>query len=148
MLDQAERNQDILLLESITKTLDAMQQGGIYDQISGGFHRYATDPSWLIPHFEKMLYNQAQLAKVYLTAYKITGDPLYKRTTVETLDYTLREMRNEKGLFYSATDADSEGNEGRFFIWSDDELKALLNPDAYKLATEFFGLTEGPNFDE
>lgn len=147
MLDQAERNQDILLLESITKTLDAMQQGGIYDQIAGGFHRYATDPSWLIPHFEKMLYNQAQLAKVYLTAYKITGDPLYKRTTVDTLDYTLREMRNKQGLFYSATDADSEGKEGRFFIWSDDELKALLTPDAYKLATVFFGLSEGPNFD-
>lgn len=147
MLDQAVRTQDTLLLNAMTKTLDAMQQGGIYDQIAGGFHRYATDPSWLIPHFEKMLYNQAQLAAVYLKAYEITGNPLYKHTVVETLDYALREMRNETGLFYSATDADSEGDEGRFFIWSDEEFKQQLDSSHYILAADFFGLTQGPNFD-
>lgn len=146
LLDQAKRKQDLALLEMVTKTLNAMQKGGIYDQIGGGFHRYATDPSWNIPHFEKMLYNQAQLAQVYLRAYLSTGDPLYKLTAEETLNYTLREMSNTNGLFYSATDADSEGEEGTFFLWTDETLKQDLDDKSYKLAKLFFGVEEGPNF--
>lgn len=146
MLDQADRTQDKRLLKTVTKTLNAMQQGGIYDQVAGGFHRYATDPSWQIPHFEKMLYNQAQLSTLYLQAYALTGDPLYRQIVVETLDYVLREMRNQQHLFYSATDADSEGEEGTFFIWSDDELRNTLSVKHYKTATTFFGISEGSNF--
>jgi len=114
------------LLEMVTLTLDAMMRGGIYDQIGGGFHRYATDELWVVPHFEKMLYDNAQLARLYLHAWQVTGDASYRRVATETLDYLAREMRDPEGGFYSAQDADSGGEEGRFFVWTPGEIRAVL----------------------
>ena len=114
-------------LEMVQRTLDAMMRGGIYDQVGGGFHRYATDQRWLVPHFEKMLYDNAQLARVYLHAWQITGNDAYRRVVTETLDYVVREMLDPDGGFYSAQDADTEGEEGRFFVWEPDEIRAVLS---------------------
>ena len=113
-------------LEMVQRTLDAMMRGGICDQIGGGFHRYATDQRWLVPHFEKMLYDNAQLARVYLHAWQITGNDAYRRVVTDTLDYVIREMLDPTGGFYSAQDADTEGEEGRFFVWEPDEIRAVL----------------------
>src|SRR5215217_5696493 len=103
-------------------TLDKMAGGGMYDQIGGGFHRYSVDAIWLVPHFEKMLYDNAQLARVYLDAYRAFGDENYRRVVIETLDYVVREMAGPESGFYSTQDADSEGEEGKFYVWSSDEI--------------------------
>jgi uncharacterized protein len=122
-------------LEMVKTTLDGMKNGGIYDQLGGGFARYSTDERWLVPHFEKMLYDNAQLARVYLAGWQVTGDPEYRRVASETLDYVAREMQSEQGGYYSATDADSEGEEGKFFVWQFDEIQELLGePDADRFA--------------
>jgi uncharacterized protein YyaL (SSP411 family) len=113
----------------LTPTLDRMAGGGMYDQVGGGFHRYSTDRVWLVPHFEKMLYDNAQLARLYARAWQVTGDREYRRVAEETLDYLLREMRHERGGFFSAQDADSEGVEGRFYVWPWDELVAEVGED-------------------
>ncbi|OZG74472.1 thioredoxin domain-containing protein [Hahella sp. CCB-MM4] len=131
----------------IRQTLDNMLQGGIYDHIGGGFHRYSVDSAWQVPHFEKMLYNQAQLIRVYTQAYQICGDPEYRRVVSEIITYVLRDMRSEDGLFYSATDADSEGMEGRFFIWTYNEVKSLLNKEEWILARKAYGITGTGNFE-
>src|SRR5436189_4252988 len=101
----------------ITGTLDGMKNGGMYDHLGGGFARYSTDERWLVPHFEKMLYDNAELTRAYLAAYQVTHDPEYRRVATETLDYVLREMQGEDGGYFSATDADSEGEEGKFFVF-------------------------------
>jgi hypothetical protein len=126
-------------------TLTAMASGGIYDQIGGGFSRYAVDETWTVPHFEKMLYDNALLARAYLHAWQTTGDAEHRRIVEETLDWALREMRGPEGGFYSAIDADSEGVEGKFYVWTIDELRALLGPDAEHAIT-WFGATEQGNF--
>jgi uncharacterized protein YyaL (SSP411 family) len=113
-------------LNRVTKTLEKMARGGIYDQLGGGFHRYSVDHRWLVPHFEKMLYDNALLAKLYIQTYQIAGDPLFLRIGTETLDYVIREMTSESGGFYSTQDADSEGEEGRFFVWTPDEINEVL----------------------
>ena len=110
-------------LDHLTFTLRQMARGGIYDQIGGGFHRYSVDAIWLVPHFEKMLYDNAQLSRVYLHAWQITGDEFFKTIAEEIYDYVLREMTAPEGGFYSTTDADSEGEEGKFFVWTRDELQ-------------------------
>ena len=128
-------------------TLEKMARGGIYDQIAGGFHRYSTDTYWLVPHFEKMLYDNALLARLYLHSWLATGRALYRRITEETLDYVLREMTGEHGGFFSATDADSEGEEGKFFVWSPGEIEAVLGSEEAALFNAFFGVSQRGNFE-
>ena len=133
-------------LEMVELTLQKMAYGGMYDQVGGGFHRYSTDAYWLVPHFEKMLYDNALLARLYLHAWQVTSNALYRRITEETLDYVLREMTDAAGGFYSAQDADSEGVEGKFFVWTPDELRPLLGDDA-DLVMGYYGVTERGNFE-
>ena len=128
-------------------TLEKMARGGIYDQVGGGFHRYSTDTYWLVPHFEKMLYDNALLARLYLEAWLATGRSLYRRITEETLDYVLREMTGEHGGFFSATDADSEGEEGKFFVWSPDEIEEALGEEDAALFSAFYGVSQRGNFE-
>jgi uncharacterized protein YyaL (SSP411 family) len=123
-----------------------MARGGIYDQLGGGFHRYAVDGRWLVPHFEKMLYDNAQLATLYAQAWLAFGDPEYRRVCQETLEYLRREMRDPEGGFYSAQDADAEGEEGRFFTWTPEEVRAVLGAEAER-ALAYWGLDLGPNFE-
>jgi len=146
MLRAHLRTADPEPLEQVTFTLRQMARGGIYDQLGGGFHRYSVDALWLVPHFEKMLYDNAQLSRVYLHAYQLTGDEFFKTIAVEIYDYILREMTTHDGAFYSTTDADSEGEEGLFFIWSVDELQELLGDDA-PIAIEYWGVTARGNFE-
>ena len=134
-------------LSMLELTLEKMARGGIYDQVAGGFHRYSTDSFWLVPHFEKMLYDNALLARLYLHAWLATGRSLYRRITEETLDYVLREMTGNHGGFFSATDADSEGEEGKFFVWSPQEIEAVLGSEDSPLFCAFFGVTSGGNFE-
>ena len=134
-------------LEMVEMTLKKMAFGGIYDQIGGGFHRYSTDTYWLVPHFEKMLYDNALLSRLYLHAYQATGQPLYRRIVEETLDYVLREMRNSSGGFYSTQDADSEGKEGEFFVWTRQEIESVLGSEAGSLIGRYYGVTESGNFE-
>jgi len=147
LIDEQKRNPTDDLLNAITTTLDTMASGGFYDTVGGGFHRYSTDNSWLIPHFEKMLYNQAQLSLIYTRAYQLTQKPLYKRIAKQTLDYTLREMQDANGGFFSATDADSEGEEGTFFVWSITELKNVLNKEEFKRFDQYFDLSTYTDFE-
>ncbi len=128
-------------------TLDHMAHGGMYDQIGGGFARYSVDDRWLVPHFEKMLYDNAQLSRVYLHAYRATGKPLYRRIAEETYDYVQREMLDRAGGFYSSQDADSEGHEGRFYVWTPAEIAAALGPEDAALVERYWGVTEGGNFE-
>jgi uncharacterized protein len=127
-------------------TLIRMARGGMYDQLGGGFARYSVDAHWMIPHFEKMLYDNAQLASLYLHAWLAFGDPECRRVCEETLDYVLRDMTDPAGGFYSAEDADSEGHEGKFYVWTADEIRAVLGADADR-ALAYWGVDRGPNFE-
>ena len=133
--------------QMVHTTLTMMARGGMYDQVGGGFHRYSVDPHWLVPHFEKMLYDNAQLASLYLSGWLAFGDPECRRVSEETLDYLLREMADPAGGFYSATDADSEGHEGKFFVWSPEELREVLGPDDAEYAARYWSVDRGPNFE-
>jgi uncharacterized protein YyaL (SSP411 family) len=135
------------LLELVRLTLDKMAAGGIYDQIGGGFHRYSTDAIWLAPHFEKMLYDNALLAPVYLHAWQLTGEARYRRICEETLDYALREMTGPLGGFYATQDADSEGEEGKFYVWTPEELRAALGEQDARIAEMAWGVTPAGNFE-
>ncbi len=130
----------------ITQTLEAMARGGIYDQLGGGFHRYAVDAGWVVPHFEKMLYDNAQLARVYLHASRATGSPLFRAITEETLDYVAREMLHPDGGFYATQDADTEGEEGKFFVWTPDQVREALGGPATRFL-KLYGITERGNFE-
>jgi uncharacterized protein YyaL (SSP411 family) len=134
-------------LEMVDLTLEKMAMGGIYDQIAGGFARYSTDAYWLVPHFEKMLYDNALLARLYIHGHQATGRGMYRRIAEETLDYILREMTGPEGGFFSATDADSEGEEGKFFVWTPDEIEAVLGKDEAGIFNGFFGVTSAGNFE-
>src|SRR5439155_12111333 len=127
--------------------LQAMARGGIYDQLGGGFHRYSVDDHWLAPHFEKMLYDNALLSRLYLHTYLITRNPFYLRIVEETLDYIVREMTAPNGGFYSTQDADSEGEEGKFFTWTSDEIKAALPPDDAILFMHVYDVSAEGNFE-
>ena len=128
-------------------TLNRMANGGIYDQVGGGFHRYAVDAIWLVPHFEKMLYDNAQLARLYLDAARAFDDPLYRRIALETLEYVAREMTSPDGGFFATQDADSEGEEGKFYVWTPDELEAALGAEDAALVGRYYGVTPGGNFE-
>lgn len=146
LLRYYDRTGNAAALAMVEKTLTEMRRGGIYDQLGFGFHRYSTDPEWLLPHFEKMLYDQALLTTVYLEAFQVTGKERYAQTAREVLSYVLRDMTSETGGFYSAEDADSEGEEGKFYVWTQEEITAVLGAEdaAFYLAT--FHFEEGGNF--
>ena len=133
-------------LEMAQKTLSEMARGGIYDHLGGGFARYSVDAVWLVPHFEKMLYDNAQLVSRYAEAFQKTGDPLYKRVIEETVAWAQREMLDSSGGFYSALDADSEGEEGKFYVWDEEEIDELLGDDA-ALAKAYFDVSDAGNFE-
>ena len=135
------------LLDMITGTLDGMKNGGMYDHVGGGFARYSTDERWLVPHFEKMLYDNAQLSSVYLDAYQVTHDREYARVARETLDYVIREMQEPNGAYFSATDADSEGVEGKFFVWSLAEVLEILGPEAGRHFAVYYDVTTKGNWE-
>jgi uncharacterized protein YyaL (SSP411 family) len=130
----------------VLHTCDRMAAGGIYDQLGGGFSRYAVDAFWLVPHFEKMLYDNAQLAQLYLDAFLQSGSDRYASTVRGILDYVLRDMTHPDGGFYSAEDADSEGQEGKFYCWTHDELSKLLAPEEFNVTARYFGITKSGNF--
>ena len=147
LLRQYLRTEDPSVLEMVELTLDQMARGGIYDQLGGGFHRYSTDTYWLVPHFEKMLYDNALLARLYLHAHQVTGSPTYRRIVEETLAYVGREMTSPEGGFYSAQDADSEGEEGKFFVWRPEEVVEILGAEDGKLVNDYYGVTIHGNFE-
>lgn len=134
-------------LEMVTTSLDRMADGGIYDHVGGGFHRYSTDRQWLVPHFEKMLYDNAQLARAYVETWQVTAEDRYRRVAEETLDYVLRDMRHPDGGFFSSEDADSEGEEGLFYTWTPDELVATLGRKKAASFAQAYGITEQGNFE-
>src|SRR5262245_29751129 len=134
-------------LEMATHTLTKMAQGGIYDHLGGGFHRYSVDAKWLVPHFEKMLYDNAQLVQSYCYAYKITGEPLFKSVVEESVGYLLRAMLHWEGAFYSTQDADSEGVEGKFFVWTTAEINHLLGEEDGEIFCRMYDVSEEGNFE-
>ena len=140
--------QDLTPLAMVTRSLDKMAAGGIYDQVGGGFHRYSTDAQWLVPHFEKMLYDNALLARTYLHAFQVTGKKRYSRICRETLDYIRREMISPEGGFYATQDADSEGVEGKFYVWHPAEITAVLDATHADLFMTVYGVTPQGNFEE
>ena len=144
---QTPPTEDESLLKMITHTLDMMAYGGMYDQIGGGFHRYAVDAKWLIPHFEKMLYDNAQLAKVYLQAYQLTQAPRYRRVAEEIFNYIFREMTAPEGGFYSALDAETDAEEGKYYVWTADEIQKILGKKDTSHFNEIYGVDKGPNFE-
>ncbi|MGD0442099.1 MAG: thioredoxin domain-containing protein, partial [Acidimicrobiales bacterium] len=134
-------------LEMVERSLAAMASGGIYDHLAGGFSRYSVDARWDVPHFEKMLYDQALLARVYLHAWQLDRDPRWLQVLSETVSYVLSDLRDAGGGLYAAEDADSEGEEGRFYVWSAEELESVLGPALATRAAEWYGVTAGGNFE-
>ncbi|MET0420825.1 MAG: thioredoxin domain-containing protein [Acidimicrobiia bacterium] len=147
LLGRLARDPSPEALDMVTTSLDAMAAGGMYDQVGGGFHRYSVDAFWLVPHFEKMLYDQALLLRAYVHGWIVTGEPRYRRVAEEIVAYVLRDLRHADGGFFSAEDADSEGVEGKFYCWSLDELRAVCGDDADEVI-RYFGATAGGNFED
>lgn len=147
LLRYFHKNPDETSLSMVEKTLVSMYRGGIYDHIGGGFARYSTDRQWLVPHFEKMLYDNALLAYTYLEAHQVTGNPLYAEIASQVFNYVLREMSSPEGGFYSAQDADSEGIEGRFYVWSPEEVQELLGDTEGRCFCTLYNITEKGNFE-
>jgi uncharacterized protein YyaL (SSP411 family) len=141
------RNQEASALQMATHTLQAMAAGGIYDQLGGGFHRYSVDERWLVPHFEKMLYDNALLVRAYLDAWQVTKEPAFRRVVEETLGFVGRELRAPEGGFYASLDADSEGEEGKFYLWTLAELAAVLGPETAGRIARAFDVTAAGNFE-
>jgi uncharacterized protein len=147
LLRHHHRTGDRAALSGVEDTLRAMANGGIYDQLGGGFARYSVDQYWLVPHFEKMLYDNALLSRLYLEAYQATGEEFYKRIAEETLDYVVRDMTSPEGGFYSAEDADSEGEEGKFYVWMPEEMRGELNAEEATIAERYWDVTARGNFE-
>jgi len=146
VLRAAKRFGDEAATKMVLHTCEKMAAGGIHDQLGGGFARYAVDAEWLVPHFEKMLYDNAQLAQLYLDAFLVSGDARHAEVVRDILDYVLRDMTHPDGGFFSAEDADSEGHEGKFYCWTHDELSKLLSPEEFIVAAYHFGITKEGNF--
>ena len=144
---QIPPTRDESLLKMITHTLDMMAYGGMYDQVGGGFHRYSVDAKWLIPHFEKMLYDNAQLAKVYLHAYQLTQEPRYQRVAEDIFSFIFREMTASEGGFYAALDAETDAEEGKYYVWTADEIRKVLGKKDAKRFNDVYGVDKGPNFE-
>src|SRR5690606_10336546 len=134
-------------LQMVEKTLEAMRRGGIYDHVGFGFSRYSVDDRWHTPHFEKMLYDNALLALAYLETYQVTGKAVYSRVAREIFTYVLRDMTAPEGGFYSAEDADSEGEEGKFYVWTPEEIREVLGEETGRLFCECYDVTEEGNFE-
>ena len=147
LLSEYQREASKPILEMITNTLDKMAYGGMYDQIGGGFHRYSVDAKWLVPHFEKMLYDNALLAKVYLQTYQLTKNPLYQRKAEEIFGFVSREMTSAEGGFYSALDAEVDAEEGKSYVWKKEQIQKVLGKKDAKLFMQVYGMDEGPNFE-
>jgi uncharacterized protein YyaL (SSP411 family) len=147
LLRQWHRTGEQKLLDAVDLTLQKMARGGMYDQLGGGFARYSVDAVWLVPHFEKMLYDNAQLARAYLLAYQATGNAFYREIVEQTLDYVLRDMTDAGGGFYSTEDADSEGVEGKFYVWTPAQLRELLGEDDARVVGAFYDVTDHGNFE-
>ena len=145
LLDYGVRQGDDEAIRMALHTCDRMAAGGIHDQIGGGFARYSVDEKWLIPHFEKMLYDNAQLARLYLAAYLVSRNEKQAEVVRDILRYVLRDLAHPDGGFYSAEDADSEGQEGKFYCWTSDEVAALLTPAEFAAAVKYFGITPQGN---
>jgi uncharacterized protein YyaL (SSP411 family) len=142
------RSGDERALEMVEFTLSSMRRGGIYDHVGYGFHRYSTDREWLLPHFEKMLYDQAMMAMAYIEAYVATGDGGYADTAREIFEYVMRDMTSPEGAFYSAEDADSEGEEGKYYLWTADEVRGILGPEDGALFAQAFNISDGGNYED
>lgn len=148
LIDQLKRNpQDTEAEKMLLTTCERMMNGGIYDHLGGGFHRYSVDRFWRIPHYEKMLYDNGQLASVYAEAYKLTGRPEFRDVVEGTLAFVKRELTADEGGFYSSLDAETEGEEGKFYVWNLDEIKSTLSTEEYELFASIFGLNAAPNFE-
>lgn len=147
LLRIAHRFHEPQALSMARLTLDRMARGGMYDQLGGGFARYSVDERWLVPHFEKMLYDNALLATAYVEGWQLTRDPFYEQIARETLDYVLGGMTGGGGAFYSTEDADSEGEEGKFYVWGEKDVRDVLGPDLGEFACRVWGVTEGGNFE-
>ena len=146
-LRQYHQSGTLHFLEMVTHTLTRMALGGIYDHLGGGFHRYSVDGKWLVPHFEKMLYDNAQLVRILALLYRVTVNEFFKRVMEDTLDYLVREMLHSEGGFYSTQDADSEGEEGRFFVWSRTEVNQILSEEDGEIFCRIYDVTESGNFE-
>jgi len=146
LLRYARQHQDAHAVTMVEKTLDEIRNGGVFDQLGYGFHRYATDEAWLLPHFEKMLYDQAMLMMAYTEAYQQTGHQRHARVVAEIADYVLHDMRAKDGAFYTAEDADSEGEEGRFYVWSEAELRRVLSPEDATWAAQYWHVNRDGNY--
>jgi uncharacterized protein YyaL (SSP411 family) len=147
LLRQYKRTGSDVALQMVELTLDKMASGGIYDHLGGGFHRYSVDSHWLVPHFEKMLYDNALLVRIYLYCYQATKNPRYRKVAEETLEYVMRDMTNPRGGFYSSEDADSEGEEGKFYTWTPEEIIDILGEEDGRMVAEYFGVTQSGNFE-
>ena len=147
LLSEYGRVADESLLKMVTYTLDMMAYGGMYDQIGGGFHRYSVDAKWLVPHFEKMLYDNAQLAKVYLQAHQLTQEPRYRRIAEEIFSFVFREMTAPEGGFYAALDAETDAEEGKYYVWTADEIQKILGKKQASRFADVYGVDKGPNFE-
>jgi len=148
LLRYYKRSNEPKALDMVKKTLVEMRKGGIFDHIGYGFHRYSTDQHWLLPHFEKMLYDQAMLTHAYIEAYQITYNESFRRTAEQILEYVLRDMTSIEGGFFSAEDADSEGEEGKFYVWTKDEVKTILGEEEGELFCKIFNFTDDGNYEE
>ncbi len=147
LLRHHARTGDEQALHAVRLTLEKMARGGIYDHLGGGFARYSTDDRWLVPHFEKMLYDNALLASVYIEAFQTTGDQGFAQVARETLDYVLRRMTGEEGGFYSTEDADSEGEEGKYYVWTLDEIHQVLGHDRGETFAYVYDVSESGNWE-